>query len=84
VTTGIRARVRHAVYLAHLCEMLACSVGTGLAVCYALAAFGMITGAIMIRMEDTELAERFGATFEAYKKSVPAVLPKFSEPHSRL
>ena len=29
VTTGIRAHVRHPVYLAHLCEMLAWSVGTG-------------------------------------------------------
>jgi protein-S-isoprenylcysteine O-methyltransferase Ste14 len=33
VTDGIRARVRHPVYLAHLCEMLAWSIGTGLAVC---------------------------------------------------
>jgi protein-S-isoprenylcysteine O-methyltransferase Ste14 len=28
VTTGIRARVRHPVYLGHLCEMLAWSLGT--------------------------------------------------------
>jgi protein-S-isoprenylcysteine O-methyltransferase Ste14 len=34
VTGGIRARVRHPVYLAHLCEMLAWSVGTGLAACW--------------------------------------------------
>ena len=34
ITSGIRSRVRHPVYLAHLCEMLAWSVGTGLAVCY--------------------------------------------------
>src|SRR5205085_7932264 len=34
VTSGIRARVRHPVYLAHLCEMAAWGVGTGLAVCY--------------------------------------------------
>ena len=32
VTDGIRSRVRHPVYLAHLCEMLAWSAGTGLAV----------------------------------------------------
>lgn len=76
VTTGIRARVRHPVYLAHLCEMLAWSVGTGLAVCYGLTAFAAVTGAVMIRMEDAELAERFGEPFLAYKKSVPAVLPK--------
>src|SRR5690349_14970535 len=28
VTTGIRAHVRHPVYLAHLCEMLGWSIGT--------------------------------------------------------
>jgi protein-S-isoprenylcysteine O-methyltransferase Ste14 len=84
VTTGVRAHVRHPVYLAHLCEMLAWSIGTGLAVCYGLTAFAAITGAIMIRTEDAELAQRFGELFVAYKKSVPAVLPKFAEPHSRL
>jgi protein-S-isoprenylcysteine O-methyltransferase Ste14 len=84
VTTGIRARIRHPVYLAHLCEMLAWSVGTGLTVCWTLTALGMITGAIMIGMEDAELAQRFGEPFAAYKKSVPAVLPKLAEPHSRL
>ena len=84
VTTGIRARVRHPVYLAHLCEMLAWSVGTGLAVCYELTAFGMITGTIMIRMEDAELAQRFGEPFAAYKKSVPAVLPRFANLRCRL
>lgn len=84
VTVGIRAHVRHPVYLAHFCEMLAWSVGTGLAVCYGLTAFGMITGAIMIRMEDAELAQRFGEPFAVYKKSVPAVLPKFAQPRSRL
>lgn len=84
VTTGVRAHIRHPVYLAHLCEMLAWSVGTGLAVCYALAAVTAVTGAIMIRKEDVELAQRFGEPFAAYKKSVPAVLPKLAEPHSRL
>ena len=76
VTGGIRARVRHPVYLAHLCEMLAWSVGTGLVVCWALTAFAMITGATMIRMEDKELAQRFGDAFRQYRQAVPAVFPK--------
>jgi uncharacterized membrane protein len=59
-TTGIRAHVRHPVYLGHLCEMLAWSVGTGLAVCWALTAFAIVTGAVMIAMEDKELEARFG------------------------
>lgn len=76
VMTGIRARVRHPVYLAHLCEMLAWSMGTGLFVCYGLTAFAMVTGAIMIRMEDRELEARFGEEYRQYKAGVPGVLPK--------
>ena len=76
VTTGIRARVRHPVYLAHLCEMLAWSFGTGLAVCWALTAFAIMTGAVMIQMEDGELEKRFGEEYRHYQSRVPAVLPK--------
>jgi protein-S-isoprenylcysteine O-methyltransferase Ste14 len=76
VTTGIRSRVRHPIYLAHLCEMLAWSVGTGLAVCWLLTAFAIATGAFMIRMEDAELEKRFGAEFISYRQTVDAVFPK--------
>jgi protein-S-isoprenylcysteine O-methyltransferase Ste14 len=75
ITTGVRARVRHPVYLAHLCEMLAWSVGTGLIVCWVLTAFAIATGAVMIRMEDAELEKRFGKQFEDYKRRVPAIIP---------
>lgn len=75
VTEGIRGRVRHPVYLAHLCEMLAWSLGTGLVVCWGLTAFAMVTGAVMIRMEDAELEERFGSEYTVYRGNVPAVLP---------
>ena len=76
ITTGIRARVRHPVYLAHLCEMLAWSVGTGLVVCWVLTAFAIATGAVMIRMEDAELEKRFGGEYSRYRQMVPAVLPR--------
>jgi len=76
VTTGVRARVRHPVYLGHLCEMLAWSIGTGLVICYALTVFALVTGAVMIRMEDEELEQRFGAEFTAYRERVPSVLFK--------
>lgn len=78
VTQGIRAHVRHPIYLAHLCEMLAWSIGTGLAVCWVLTAFAVATGAVMIRMEDAELEKRFGDSYRAYSGSVPAVLPRAS------
>ena len=76
VTTGIRARVRHPVYLAHLCEMLGWSLGTGLLVCWLLTAFAIATGAVMIRMEDAELEKRFGTAYSRYRRAVPAVLPR--------
>jgi len=78
VTGGIRARIRHPVYLAHLCEVLAWSVATGLVVCYGLTVFAMITGWIMIAMEDRELESRFGAEYTAYKQRVPALWPKLT------
>ena len=78
VTDGIRSSVRHPVYLAHLCEMLAWSVGTGLAVCWGLTAFAVVTGVVMIRMEDAELEQRFQGNFRSYRNEVPAVLPKIS------
>ena len=76
VTTGIRAHVRHPVYLGHLCEMLAWSIGTGLVVCWLLTALAVATGAVMIRMEDAELEKRFGEEYAAYRKRVPTVLPR--------
>lgn len=84
VTTGIHAHVRHPVYLAHLCEMLGWSMGTGLAVSYGLAVFAIVTGALMIWREDIELEQRFGDPYCAYKDSVPAIFPKFTQLHSRL
>lgn len=77
VTSGIRARVRHPVYLGHLCELIGWSLGTGLAVIYLLTAFAIITGAIMIRMEDAELERRFGKPYRNYRKSTAAVIPRF-------
>lgn len=75
-TAGIRAQVRHPVYLGHLCEMLAWSLGTGLTVCWVLTAFAVVTGAVMIRMEDRELQKRFGDEYRHYCSTVPAIMPR--------
>jgi protein-S-isoprenylcysteine O-methyltransferase Ste14 len=76
VTTGIHGRVRHPIYLGHLCEILGWCVGTGLVALFALAGFAMITGAVMIRIEDRELEARFGEPYRAYRQTVPAVIPR--------
>ncbi len=77
VTSGIRSRVRHPVYLGHLCEMLAWSLGTGLRVCWLLSGLAIAAGAVMIRMEDAELERRFGEEYRRYRRCVPAVFPRF-------
>jgi protein-S-isoprenylcysteine O-methyltransferase Ste14 len=74
--SGIRTRVRHPIYLAHLCEMVAWSVGTGLVVCYCLTVFAVLSGAIMIHFEDKELEQRFGEEYREYRQNVPAILPR--------
>ena len=56
--------------------MLAWSLGTGLAVCCGLTVFALVTGAIMIRLEDAELEQRFGDEYRQYKRETPAVLPR--------
>jgi len=78
MTTGIRARVRHPIYLAHLCEMFAWSVGTGLLMCWLLTGFALLTGTVMIRMEDAELETRFGDEFKEYRRKVPGVVPRLT------
>jgi len=78
MTTGIRSRVRHPIYLGHLCEILGWCVGTGLIALYVLALFAIVTGAVMIRVEDHELEARFGGAYRDYRTRVPAVLPRLN------
>jgi protein-S-isoprenylcysteine O-methyltransferase Ste14 len=59
--------------------MLAWSVGTGLVVSWLLTGFAMITGAVMIRMEDAELEKRFGEEYREYRSRVPSVLPRLDD-----
>jgi protein-S-isoprenylcysteine O-methyltransferase Ste14 len=80
ITLGIHGRIRHPVYVAHFCEMLGWTVGTGLAVCYGLAVFALITGAAMVRLEERELRTRFGDDYREYQSRVPAFLPTFRRP----
>jgi protein-S-isoprenylcysteine O-methyltransferase Ste14 len=75
-TGGIRGRVRHPYYLGHLCELAGWTLGTGLAVLFALTLFAILTGASMIAAEERELEQRFGAAYREYKQRVPAILPR--------
>jgi protein-S-isoprenylcysteine O-methyltransferase Ste14 len=56
--------------------MLAWSLGTGLVVCYGLTIFAVVTGTVMIRLEEKELEQRFGKEYRDYQRKVPAVVPR--------
>ena len=76
VTTGIRRHIRHPIYLAHFCELLGWSVGTGMAILFAMTVFAAITGVFMLRAEDRELESRFGDEFRQYRDQVPMLFPR--------
>jgi protein-S-isoprenylcysteine O-methyltransferase Ste14 len=74
VTSGIRQQIRHPIYLAHLCMLLAWTVGSGGIVLYGLTVFALLTGWPMIRQEEADLESRFGDEYRAYRRAVPAAL----------
>jgi protein-S-isoprenylcysteine O-methyltransferase Ste14 len=76
VTTGIRSRVRHPIYLGHLCELLGWTIAFATISLIAITAFAIVTGAIMLRLEDNELEQRFGDSYRTYRHQVPAILPR--------
>jgi protein-S-isoprenylcysteine O-methyltransferase Ste14 len=73
ITTGMHARMRHPIYIAHLCMLTAWTVGSGLIVLYVLWAVAIVTGVFMIRTEDAELEKRFGDEYREYRKRVGAI-----------
>ncbi len=81
-TSGMHGRVRHPLYLGHLLMMSGWTVGSGLAVCYALEAFAIVTGALMVRLEERELEQRFGDAYREYKRRTPALVPRLAPPGS--
>lgn len=80
VTGGVHRRVRHPMYLGHICTMLGFAIGAGTLACFALFAFAVASGAIMIVFEERELHRRFGAAWEEYRNRTPAIFPDLKRP----
>jgi protein-S-isoprenylcysteine O-methyltransferase Ste14 len=74
VTTGLHARMRHPIYVAHLVNLAGWTIGSGLAVSFILlVASALFTFPLMIWIEERELEKRFGQSFREYKARVPLV-----------
>jgi protein-S-isoprenylcysteine O-methyltransferase Ste14 len=84
ITHGIHGRVRHPIYLAHLCCLLGLAISSGLIAVYAMLVFALMTGIFLIRFEDKELEQRFGAEFRTYRSRTPALMPFIRSQRTRL
>jgi hypothetical protein len=74
VTTGLHARMRHPIYIAHLLNLAGWSVGSGLVVSFVLLAISaLVTFPLMIWIEEHELEQRFGASYRQYREKVPLI-----------
>lgn len=81
ITGGIRQKIRHPIYLAHLFMLLACTVGSGEVVLDGLTVFALLTGWPMVREEEAELESQFGDEYRTYKHAVPAAfIPRIFRP----
>jgi len=68
--------VRHPMYLGHVCSMLGLSLAADSVACYGLFAFALVTGSIMVVLEERELHARFGSDWEEYCEQTPAIIPR--------
>jgi protein-S-isoprenylcysteine O-methyltransferase Ste14 len=76
VRAGPYARLRHPIYLGLLLFMLALAVAAGHFVQLLVAVPLYLWGtAVRVRVEEKLLADRFGADFEDYRRTVPALIP---------
>ncbi len=77
VTSGPFARVRHPIYAAMLLFLLGLAVATGHAahLIVALPLF-LIGTLIRVRSEERLLRDQFGAAYDAYARTTPALIPR--------
>jgi len=72
---GLYARVRHPRYAGMFCAVLGAALLAGAPLLWIVLLFWYPFALIVIRLEEKELAARFGTGYEEYRKRVPAFLP---------
>jgi protein-S-isoprenylcysteine O-methyltransferase Ste14 len=72
---GLYAHVRHPRYAGMFCAVLGAALLAGTPMLWVVLAFWWPFALNVIRLEERELAARFGPAYEAYRKRVPAFLP---------
>ncbi|HXP78475.1 MAG TPA: isoprenylcysteine carboxylmethyltransferase family protein [Verrucomicrobiae bacterium] len=72
---GIYARVRHPRYAGMFCAVSGAALLAGTPLLWAVLVIWCPFALMVIRLEEKELAARFGPDYEAYRERVPAFLP---------
>jgi protein-S-isoprenylcysteine O-methyltransferase Ste14 len=74
-TGGLYAHVRHPRYTGMYCAVLGAALLAGTPRLWVVLAIWWVLALVVIRIEERELAARFGAAYATYRKQVPAFLP---------
>jgi protein-S-isoprenylcysteine O-methyltransferase Ste14 len=80
LTEGIYARVRHPRYLQVVVAIAGWALLANYLAGYLVVLVVVAELAAIIPLEERELADRFGAEYEAYRRRVPALLPRWGPP----
>src|SRR3984893_7037524 len=80
---GLYAHVRHPRYTGMFSAVLGAGLHAGTPRLWAVLANWWVFALLVIKMEERELAARFGAPYKAYREQVPAFLPFHLRPGKR-
>ncbi len=75
LTGGLYAYVRHPRYTGMFCAAVGAALIAGTPRLWTILAVWWVLALVVIRLEERELAARFGPAYAAYRKRVPAFLP---------
>jgi protein-S-isoprenylcysteine O-methyltransferase Ste14 len=77
LTEGVYARVRHPRYLQIIFGLTGYACLSNYLAAYGATVFVALAIVALIPLEERELAERFGAAYQEYRRRVPALIPRF-------
>lgn len=76
LTEGVYAWVRHPRYAQVILGFSGCAIFSNYLAAYLATVFLVLAILVVIRLEERELRDRFGAEYEAYRAGVPALVPR--------
>ncbi len=76
LTEGVYARVRHPRYVAVLLGLISVALFSNYLTLYLLLPIGAAGLYLIVRLEESELVERFGDEYETYRDRVPMFVPR--------